>query len=102
MLILLAAFYTSHTAFHLLSQLAELKRAHGILFVIVASVAAGALVPELFLIFFFQRSRPSRRNLRNLLFTVPVWGLDGILVDLFVPEPSGVVWRCRNAAGCRS
>jgi hypothetical protein len=36
----------------------------------------------LFLILFFQRGRPSRRNLRNLLFTVPVWGLDGTLVDL--------------------
>ena len=82
MLMLLVAFYTSHTASTLLSQLAELKRTHGILFVVVASVAAGALIPELFLILFFQRGRPSRRNLRNLLFTVPVWGLDGILVDL--------------------
>jgi hypothetical protein len=82
MLMLLLSFYTSHTAFALLSQLAELKRTRGILFVIVASVTAGALIPELFLILFFQRGRPSRRNLRNLLFTVPVWGLDGTLVDL--------------------
>ena len=82
MLMLLVAFYTSHTAFTLLSQLAELKRTGGILFVFVASVAAGAIVPEVFLILFFQRGWPSRRNLRNLLFTVPVWGLDGILVDL--------------------
>ena len=81
MLMLLVSFYTSHTAFALLSQLAELKRTRGILFVVVASVAAGALIPELFLILFFQRGRPSRRNLRNLLFTVPVWGLDGTLVD---------------------
>ena len=82
MLMLLVSFYTSHTAFALLSQLAELKRTRGILFVVIASVAAGALIPELFLILFFQRGRPSRRNLRNLLFTVPVWGLDGTLVDL--------------------
>jgi hypothetical protein len=82
MLMLLVAFYTSHTAFALLSQLAELKRTHGILFVIAASVTAGALIPELFLILFFQRGRPSRRNLRNLFFTVPVWGFDGTLVDL--------------------
>lgn len=82
MLMLVLSFYTSHTAFALLSQLAELKRTSGILFVIVASVTAGALIPELFLILFFQRGRPSRRNLRNLLFTVPVWGLDGTLVDL--------------------
>jgi hypothetical protein len=82
MLMLLLSFYTSHTAFALLSQLAELKRTGGTLFVIVASVTAGALIPELFLILFFQRGRPSRRNLRNLFFTVPVWGLDGTLVDL--------------------
>ena len=65
-----------------LLQLAELKRTHGILFVVVASVTAGALIPELFLIFFFQRGRPSLRNLHNLLFTVPLWRLDGTLVDL--------------------
>jgi hypothetical protein len=79
---LLVAFYTNHTVFAILSQLAELKRTRGILLIIVASVAAGALIPELFLILFLQRGRPNRRNLRNLLFTVPVWGLDGTLVDL--------------------
>src|SRR5438309_7756402 len=82
MLMLLLSFYISHTAFALFSQLAELKRTGGILFVIVASITAGALIPELFLILFFQRGRPTRRNLRNLLFTVPVWGFDGTLVDL--------------------
>ena len=82
MLMLLISYYTNHTAFSLLSQLADYKSSHNILFVVIASVAAGALIPELFLILFFQRGRPSRRNLRNLLFTVPVWGLDGTLVDL--------------------
>ncbi len=82
MLALLVAYYTSYTAFSALSQLAELKRTHGLLFIIVASVAAGALIPEFFLILFFQRGRPSLRNLRNLLFTIPVWGFDGTLVDL--------------------
>jgi hypothetical protein len=82
MLALLIAYYTSDTASSALSQLAEFKRAHGLLFVIITSVTAGALVPELFLILFFQRGRPTLRNLRNLLFTVPVWGFDGTLVDL--------------------
>jgi len=82
MLMLLVSYYSSQTAFTLLSQVAELKRSHDILFVVIASVAAGALIPELFLILFFQRGRPCRRNLRNLLFTVPVWALDGTLVDL--------------------
>jgi hypothetical protein len=82
MLALLTAYYTNHAAFSALSQLAELRRTHGVLLVIVTSVVAGALIPELFLIVFFQRGRPSLRNLRNLLFTVPVWGFDGTLVDL--------------------
>src|SRR5881275_802819 len=82
MLALLIAYYTSHTAAAVLSQLAEFKRSHGIVFVILASITAGALIPELFLIIFFQRCRPTLRNLSNLLFTVPVWGFDGTLVDL--------------------
>src|SRR5438309_5865401 len=82
MLALLIAFYTSRSVSTVLSQLAEFKRAHGLAFVIIASVSAGALIPELFLIIFFQRGRPKGRNLRNLLFTIPVWGFDGALVDL--------------------
>src|SRR5947208_7635229 len=76
MLAVLVAYYTSHTAAEVLSQLAECKRSHGILFVIVASITAGALIPELFLIVFFQRCRPTLRNVRNLLFTIPVWGFE--------------------------
>src|SRR5207247_10381674 len=67
MLALLITYYTSHTTDAVLSQLAEYKRSHGLLFVIVASITAGALIPELFLIIFFQRCRPTLRNLRNLL-----------------------------------
>ena len=82
MLALLIAYYTNHRVSSALAGLAEFKRAHGLLFVIVASITAGALIPELFLILFFQRGCPTLRNLRNLLFTVPVWGFDGTLVDL--------------------
>jgi hypothetical protein len=82
MLGLLIAFYASPSVLAALLQLAEFKRRHGALFVILASVGAGAVVPELFLILFFQGAWPNRRNLRNLLFTIPVWGLDGWLVDL--------------------
>ena len=32
--------------------------------------------------FFFSADGPTRRNLRNLLFTVPIWAIDGLLVDL--------------------
>ncbi|HZS16988.1 MAG TPA: hypothetical protein VFA51_03560 [Candidatus Udaeobacter sp.] len=89
MLALLVGFYTSHRVFAILSRLAELKQTHGILFVVIASVTAGALIPELFLILFFQQGRPNRRNLRNLFFTIPVWGLDGALVDLLYRTQAG-------------
>jgi hypothetical protein len=82
MLALLIAYYTSDTTSSALSQLAAFKHRHGLLFVIVTSITAGALIPELFLILCFQRGRPKLRNLRNLLFTIPVWGFDGTLVDL--------------------
>ena len=82
MLALLIAYYTNHHVYSALNQLADYKRAHGLVFVIAASITAGALVPEIFLILFFQRGRPNPRNLRNLLFTVPVLGFDGSLVDL--------------------
>src|SRR5439155_8158159 len=70
MLALLIAYYTSPATARALEKLAEFKREHGFVFVVVASIAAGALIPELFLIMFFQRGRPHRRNLRNLLFTI--------------------------------
>ena len=82
MLALAIAFYTNVATAAALERLAEFKREHGLTFVILASIAAGALIPELFLVLFFQRGRPNRTNLRNLAFTIPVWGFDGSLVDL--------------------
>ena len=82
MLALAIAFYTNANVAEALRRLAEFKREHGLVFIIVASVLAGAVIPEIFLILFFQRGRPQTGNLRNLAFTIPVWGFDGSLVDL--------------------
>jgi hypothetical protein len=82
MLALLLGYYLSPTVARYLEQLAEFKLRHEFIFVIVAAMLAGAVIPELFLIFFFQRGQPTRRNLRNLCFTMPVWAFDGWLVDL--------------------
>jgi hypothetical protein len=82
MFALLISYYANSTTADALKKLAEFKSAHGLGFVLLASITAGALIPELFLILFFQRGRPSRRNVRNLVFTIPIWGLDGTLVDL--------------------
>jgi hypothetical protein len=82
MLALAFAFYWNGSAAQGLRNLAEFKREHGLLFVTAASILAGAIIPEIFLVLFFQRGRPTRTNLRNLAFTIPVWGFDGSLVDL--------------------
>ena len=82
MLAVAIAFYTNPTTADALRNLAEFKRAHGLLFVICASVLAGAILPEIFVVLFFQHGQPRVTNLRNLAFTIPVWGFDGSLVDL--------------------
>ena len=82
MLAVLIAYYLSPAFADLLNRLAHYKAEHGLVFVVVAAAVAGAVLPEIFVIVFFQRGRIRRENLRNLAFTVPTWGIDGILVDL--------------------
>jgi hypothetical protein len=81
MLAVLAAFYLSPTFAGALHQLAEFKRAYGLVFVVGATILAAAILPEIFLILFFQSGRPRRQNFQNLLFTAPIWGFAGITVD---------------------
>ena len=82
MLACLIGYYTSPAVAHALERLAELRAQYGLPFVIISAAIAGAIVPELFVIVFFQGGKPRRENLRNLAFTVPTWAVDGILVDL--------------------
>ena len=82
MLLILVSYYLSPACADFLNRLAHYKEEHGLLFVVTAAILAGAIVPELFVIAFFQRGRPRAQNLRNLAFTIPTWGIDGILVDL--------------------
>ena len=89
MLALLVGYYTSPDVARVLTTLSEYKREHGFAFVVLASITAGALLPELFLILFFQHGKPHRGNLRNLVFTIPVWGFDGSLVDLMYRTEAG-------------
>jgi hypothetical protein len=82
MLLVLIGYYSSARFADFLNRVAQYKNDHGLAFVVVAAVFAGAIVPEVFVILFFQRGRFRRENLRNLSFTIPTWGIDGILVDL--------------------
>ena len=82
MLALLTAYYVHAPFAQLLNGVADLKRAHGLAFVLIATVLAGAILPELFVVMLFQRGRVEAQNFRNLLFTVPVWAAAGVAVDL--------------------
>jgi hypothetical protein len=81
MLATLVCYYISPPFANVLNRLAQYKEQHGLLFVVISGAVAGAVVPELFVIAFFQRGRFRRENLRNLTFTIPAWGIDGIMVD---------------------
>ena len=81
MLTLLCAYYLNARTAAALTSVAEYKRAHGLTFVVVSTIVAASLLPELFLVVFFQSGRFRAQNFRNLLFTAPLWGLDGITVD---------------------
>ncbi|MEP7014911.1 MAG: hypothetical protein ABI925_05680 [Verrucomicrobiota bacterium] len=82
MLAILIAYYANARFANLLNLLAHYKEKHGLVFILAAGILAGALLPELFLIFFFQKGKLNRQNLRNLAFTVPTWAIDAVLVDL--------------------
>jgi hypothetical protein len=82
MLAILVGYYTSLGFAIRLDWLAHYKQQHGLAFVVVAGILAGAFLPEVFVIFFFQKGRVHKQNLRNLAFTVPTWALDAVLVDL--------------------
>lgn len=82
MLLVLLAYYWWPGTAAALNALASYKERHGFAFVIPAAVIAGAIVPEVFVVLFFQHAKFRRQNLRNLLFTIPIWGIDGALVDV--------------------
>jgi hypothetical protein len=82
MLGVLLAYYKWPAAAALLNRLAHLKQEGGLPFVVAASVCAGSLVPEVFIICFFQRGRVRAQNFYDICFTAPLWAFDGVLVDL--------------------
>ncbi|MBA3762292.1 MAG: hypothetical protein H0X04_02970 [Chthoniobacterales bacterium] len=81
MLALFASYHLSPEVAETLNRLAVYKKAHGLVFVVSATVLAASVLPEVFLVLFFQKGRARAQNFRNILFTAPLWGLDGIMVD---------------------
>ena len=68
MLSLLLGYYFYPPTTGLLNQLADLKWRWGYGYSIVASVIAGAVIPELMRIIIFQRGKVTRANFGNFLF----------------------------------
>jgi hypothetical protein len=82
MLAIFVGYYLSPTCAAALQRLADWKQQYGLAFVVVAAVLAASILPELLLIALFQGGRVRARNFRNLLFTAPMWAIDGIAIDL--------------------
>ncbi len=83
LLVFLALYLTHEGTRHVLFQVADLKQESGFLFAFVIYVLSAALLPELLRIGIFQKGRITRKNIQNFLTAAPVWGLMGVLVDLF-------------------
>jgi len=82
MLAILLAYYFHPPSAAILNSLADFKERHGLSFVLIAAVIVGALLPEIFVIIFFQRGRVGWQNARNFIFNAPFWAFDGFLVNL--------------------
>ena len=82
MLAILAAYYLNPAFAEMLHRAADFKRASGMGFVVIAAILAGSILPELLVIVLFQRGAVHLQNLRNVLFTAPVWAVAGVSVDL--------------------
>ncbi|MDQ2867183.1 MAG: hypothetical protein M3R59_02050 [Verrucomicrobiota bacterium] len=96
MLSLLLGYYFHPPTARALSALADFKLRHGLAFVLIASVMVGAVLPELFVIFAFQRGRFRRQNLLNFLFNAPFWAFDGFLVNIMYRVLA--IWFCERVS----
>ena len=83
MLAMMLAYYFYPPTRDLLDGLAAFKARWSYGYSAIASIVAGAIIPELLLIFVFQHGRLRRANLMNLLFAAPFWCFMGVTVDFF-------------------
>lgn len=81
-------FYPPTTAF--LNKLASLKEQWGYGYTLIASILAGALIPEIMRVLVFQRGKIGRANFGNLAFASFFWAWSGMVVDFFYRQQ--VAW----------
>ena len=83
MLALVLGYYFYPPTTRWLGYLGDLKEKWGYGYSAIASIVAGAFIPEIMRILVFQKGRIFRTNFSNLLFTIPFWCCTGMIVDLF-------------------
>lgn len=82
MLVFFSLYIAHEGTKQFLSEVAITKQEAGYAFSFFSYVIAGALLPELLRIGFFQSGKATKRNLWLFLTAAPLWGAIGILVDL--------------------
>ena len=82
MLLIVLAYFRAAWARPWFDQLALLKARGSYLFSMAAAAVAGALVPEMLAVVFFQGGRVLKRNLGNLCFGAVFWAFNGLCADL--------------------
>ena len=84
LMVVFFSLYVAHEGTrHFLSEVAEVRQEAGFAFSFFSYLVAGALLPEILRIVFFQSGKPRRSNLWQFLTSAPLWGMLGVLVDLF-------------------
>lgn len=76
------AYFHAPSTREIFDYLGSQKERWGYLYSAVSAILAGAVIPEVLRIAVFQKGRPMRRNLDNLIFTICYWGVSGMQVDL--------------------
>ncbi len=83
MFALLLGYYFYPPLHGYLNDLAAVKVKWSYIYSGISAIIAGAFLPELMRIIVFQKGTLTRVNLSNLFFTIPYWGIAGMIVDLF-------------------
>ncbi len=84
LLVLFGIGYSTIPSFNQgLMQLAELKLKWGHISSFIAFSFAAAVLPEILKILFFQKGKVKKKNVRNVLFGIVLFGAMGILTDIF-------------------
>jgi len=96
MFALVAGFYWHPPTKAAMESLAAIKTTYGYFFSMTLAILGGAILPEIFVIGFFQRWKIHAVNFANLRFTIVYWAFDGLFVDALYRTLGNVVGNNAN------